>query len=229
MEIPVVKTYGTVYHPAAAPSAPSKIHLRLDLVPREAMRRICVFCGSNPGRKPEYADAARAVGRALVERGLGLVYGGGNVGLMGIVADTVLSAGGEVIGVIPEALMAREVGHTDLTQLHVVRTMHERKALMADLSDAFLALPGGFGTFEEFCEVLTWSQLGFHPKPCGLLNVAGYYDPLLALFDRGVEEGFITARHRRLVLEETDAARMLEELAAFQPASSPKWIGPAER
>ncbi|HSU17741.1 TIGR00730 family Rossman fold protein [Longimicrobium sp.] len=193
------------------------------------MRRICVFCGSNPGRRPEYAGAAREMGRVLVERGLGLVYGGGNVGLMGIVADTVLAGGGEAIGVIPEALMAREVGHAGLTELHVVRTMHERKAMMADLSDAFVALPGGFGTFEEFCEVLTWSQLGFHPKPCGLLNVAGYYDPLLALFDRGVEEGFIPAKHRGLVIEETDPARLLDACARFQPPSASKWIGRDER
>lgn len=193
------------------------------------MNRICVFCGSNPGRRPEYADAAREMGRVLVERGLGLVYGGGNVGLMGVVADTVLAGGGEVTGVIPEALMAREVGHAGLTALHVVRTMHERKAMMADLADAFVALPGGFGTFEEFCEVLTWSQLGFHPKPCGLLNVAGYYDPLLALFDRGVEEGFIPGKHRGLVIEDTDPARLIDRFAAFRPPTTGKWIREDER
>jgi hypothetical protein len=188
-----------------------------------------VFCGSNPGRRPEYTEAARALGRALVERGLGLVYGGGKVGLMGIVADTVLAGGGEVVGVIPEALMAREVGHAGLTRMHVVRTMHERKALMADQADGFVALPGGFGTFEEFCEVLTWSQLGFHPKPCGLLNVAGYYDPLLALFDRGVEERFIPPQHRALVIEETDPSRLLDRFATFRPPATPKWITPEER
>jgi uncharacterized protein (TIGR00730 family) len=193
------------------------------------VRRICVFCGSNPGRRPEYAGAAREMGRVLVERGVGLVYGGGKVGLMGIVADTVLAGGGEVAGVIPEALVAREVGHAGLTALHVVRTMHERKALMADLADGFVALPGGFGTFEEFCEVLTWSQLGFHPKPCGLLNVAGYYDPLLALFDRAVEEGFVPPRHRALVIEETDPARLLDRFAAFRPPTSGKWISRDER
>jgi uncharacterized protein (TIGR00730 family) len=193
------------------------------------LRRICVFCGSNPGRRPEYAGAAREMGRVLVERGLGLVYGGGKVGLMGIVADTVLAGGGEAVGVIPEALMAREVGHLGLTALHVVATMHERKALMADLADGFVALPGGFGTFEEFCEVLTWSQLGFHPKPCGLLNVAGYYDPLLALFDHAVEEGFVPPHHRALVIEETDPARLLDRFAAFRPPSTSKWITPGER
>ena len=193
------------------------------------LRRVCVFCGSNPGRRPEYAGSAREMGRVLLAGGLGLVYGGGNVGLMGVVADTVLAGGGEVIGVIPEALMAREVGHGALTRLHVVRTMHERKAMMADLADAFVALPGGFGTFEEFCEVLTWSQLGFHPKPCGLLNVAGYYDPLLALFDRGVEEGFIPEKHRGLVIEETDPARLLDRFAAFTPPATSKWIRRDER
>jgi hypothetical protein len=164
----------------------------------------------------------------LVERGLGLVYGGGKVGLMGIVADTVLAGGGEVVGVIPEALMAREVGHAGLTELHVVATMHARKAAMADLADGFVALPGGFGTFEEFCEVLTWSQLGFHPKPCGLLNAGGYYDPLLALFDRGVEEGFIRPQHRALVIEETDPVRLLDRFEEFQPVSAGKWIKPDE-
>jgi len=192
-------------------------------------RRVCVFCGSNAGRRPEYADAAREMGRVLVERGLGLVYGGGKVGLMGIVADTVLAAGGEAIGVIPEALMAREVGHAGLTEIHVVGSMHARKAMMADLADGFVALPGGFGTFEEFCEVLTWSQLGFHPKPCGLLNVAGSYDPLLALFDHAVAEGFVPAPHRALVIEETGPARLLDRFAAFRPPATSKWIGRGER
>ena len=193
------------------------------------MQRICVFCGSNPGRRPAYAEAARETGRVLVERGLGLVYGGGKVGLMGIVADTVLAGGGEVIGVIPEALMAREVGHAGLTRMHVVRTMHERKAMMADHADGFVALPGGFGTFEEFCEVLTWSQLGFHPKPCGLLNVAGYYDPFLALFDLAVDEGFVAPPHRSLAMEETDPGRLLDRFAAFRPPSASKWITREER
>lgn len=193
------------------------------------MKRICVFCGSNPGGRPEYADAARAMGLALADHGIGLVYGGGGVGLMGIVADTVMRAGGEVIGVIPEALMRREVGQLDVTQLHIVNSMHERKAMMADLSDGFVAMPGGYGTFEEFCEVITWSQLGFHPKACGLLNVAGYYAPLLAMFDHAVAERFVRPAHRALVLEDTDPGMLLDKMRAFVPPSSEKWITPAER
>jgi len=193
------------------------------------LKRVCVFCGSNPGRRPEYVQAAREMGRVLAERGHGLVYGGGKTGLMGVVADAVLAAGGEVLGVIPEALMAREVGHAGLTRLHVVKTMHERKAMMADLCDGFVALPGGFGTFEEFCEVLTWSQLGFHPKPCGLLNVAGYYDTLLALVDHATAEGFVSEKHRTLVITDTDPARLLDRFATFTPPTTGKWIGPDER
>lgn len=193
------------------------------------MKRICVFCGSSPGVRPEYADAARGMGRALAERGIGLVYGGGRVGLMGIVADTVMQNGGEAVGVIPEALLRREVGHAALTELHVVASMHERKAMMADLSDGFIALPGGYGTFEEFCEVITWSQLGIHPKPCGLLNARRYYDPLLAMFDHGVAEGFIRPQHRALVLEESDPGRLIERMCGFVPPDAEKWITPGER
>jgi uncharacterized protein (TIGR00730 family) len=193
------------------------------------MKRVCVFCGSSPGVRPEYVAAARRLGELMVERGLGLVYGGARVGLMGAVADAVLAGGGEAIGVIPQALVSKEVAHGGLTELHVVDTMHQRKALMADLCDGFVALPGGFGTFEEFCEVLTWSQLGFHPKPCGLLNVQGYYAPLLALFDHGVAEGFIRPQHRGLVLEETDPAVLLERMEAFVPPSVDKWIRKEER
>jgi uncharacterized protein (TIGR00730 family) len=195
----------------------------------ETLKRVCVFCGSSPGAREEYADAARALGRALVARGTGLVYGGGNVGLMGIVADTVMEAGGEAIGVIPEGLLAREVGHAGLTELHVVRSMHERKAMMADLSDAFIALPGGFGTLEEFFEVLTWSQLGIHRKPCGLLNAAGFYDGLLAFFEHARDERFIRDAHRALVLDDTDPERLLDRLAAFEPPAVQKWIDRAER
>lgn len=187
-------------------------------------QRICVFCGSSVGGRPEYEAAATEMGLALAHRGIGLVYGAGNIGLMGIVADSVLAAGGEVIGVIPEALVAREVAHDGLTELHVVKSMHERKAMMADLSDAFVAMPGGFGTFEEFCEVLTWSQLSIHTKPCALLNVAGYYDPLLALFNHAVSERFLRPEHRALVLEETDPDRLLDRLATFQPPPLDKWI-----
>jgi uncharacterized protein (TIGR00730 family) len=193
------------------------------------MKRICVFCGSSPGVRPEYADAAQAMGRALAGQGMGLVYGGGRVGLMGIVADAVMQAGGEAVGVIPEALMRREVGHQALTELHVVGSMHERKALMADLSDGFVAMPGGYGTFEEFCEVITWSQLGIHPKPCALLNVAGYYDALLAMFDHGVAEGFIRPQHRAMVLTEADPDRLIEQMRSFVPPDAEKWITPGER
>ena len=193
------------------------------------MKRICVFCGSSEGARPEYAQAARQMGRALAEQGMGLVYGGGRVGLMGIVADAVMQAGGEAIGVIPEALMRREVGHHGLTELHVVASMHERKALMADLSGGFVALPGGYGTFEEFCEVITWSQLGIHPKPCGLLNVAGYYAPLLAMFDHTVAEGFVRPQHRALVLEDTDPAGLIARMRGFVPPGTEKWIAPGER
>ncbi|MEW5926533.1 MAG: TIGR00730 family Rossman fold protein [Gemmatimonadota bacterium] len=193
------------------------------------MRRVCVFCGSSPGVRPGYAAAARAMGTLLAERGIGLVYGGGKVGLMGIVADAALAAGGEVVGVIPEALMKREVGHGGVTDLRVVHTMHERKALMADLADAFVALPGGFGTWEEYFEVLTWAQLGIHPKPCGLLNVERYYEPFLAMMDRSVAEGFVKPEHRAMVLEATEPERMLELLAAFRPPSVPRWITRDER
>lgn len=174
-----------------------------------AQRRVCVFCGSSVGTRPEYAAAAVALAQAMADAGAGLVYGGGAVGLMGIVADAVLARGGEVIGVIPEALATREIAHTGLTELHVVSSMHERKALMADLSDAFIALPGGFGTFEEFCEVITWTQLGIHPKRCGLLNVAGYYDPLLAQFDRATSDGFVKPANRRIVIADTDPAALV--------------------
>jgi uncharacterized protein (TIGR00730 family) len=189
------------------------------------MKSVCVFCGSSSGESPVYREKAQALGRELVRRGLRLVYGGGNVGLMGAVADAALAAGGEVIGVIPHALLAKEVGHLNLTHLHVVHSMHERKALMAELSDAFLALPGGFGTLEEFCEVLTWAQLGLHAKPCGLLNVRGYFDPLLQFFDRAVSEGFLRAENRALVLAGQTPEEVLGLLAAYRPpAHVEKWI-----
>ena len=163
------------------------------------LRRLCVFCGSSTGHQPTYREAAVSLATAMTRRGIDLVYGGGNVGLMGIMADSVLARGGHVIGVIPEMLVSREVAHLGLPDLRVVRTMHERKALMASLADAFVALPGGFGTFEELCEVITWTQLGLHPKRCGVLNVSGYYDPLLAQFDRAVEDGFIKPVNRQIV------------------------------
>jgi uncharacterized protein (TIGR00730 family) len=188
------------------------------------MNRICVFCGSNPGVRPEYADAARAMGAALVQRDIGLVYGGGRVGLMGIIADQVVAEGGEVIGVIPADLDRKEIAHGGLTQLHVVGSMHERKAMMAKLSDGFIALPGGYGTFEEFCEVLTWAQLGFQQKPCALYNVAGFYDPLLALFDHAVTEGFVRPQHRALVMQGSSPAELLDKLAEYQPPTVGKWL-----
>jgi uncharacterized protein (TIGR00730 family) len=193
------------------------------------MKRVCIFCGSNVGARPSYAASARAIARLLAARGIGIVYGGGNVGLMGVIADAALEAGGEVIGVIPDGLVARELAHRGLTRLHVVGSMHERKAIMADLSDAFIALPGGFGTFEEFCEAVTWTQLGIHAKPCALLNVDGYYDPLLALFDLGVREQFIRAENRRIVVASDDPSALIEALEGYRPPAVPKWIGRDER
>ncbi len=193
------------------------------------MRRVCVFCGSNVGVRPAYADAARALGRALVARGSGLVYGGGNVGLMGVVADAVLAAGGEVIGVIPHALMAREIGHSGVTSMHVVDSMHERKALMADQADAFVALPGGVGTFEELFEAITWTQLGVHAKPCGLLNVDGFYDDLLRFLDHAWTEGFIKAETRAIVKASADPHELLDQLGSATMPDVPRWISRATR
>lgn len=194
------------------------------------MRRVCVFCGSNNGVRPEYAAAARRFGAALAARGLGLVYGGGHVGLMGIVADAVLAGGGEVTGVIPHALVAKELAHGRLTALHVTETMHQRKARMADLADGFAALPGGFGTADELFEVLTWAQLGLHARPVGLLNVAGFFDPLLAWLDHTVREGFVRPENRRLLVEATEAEALLGALLAWRPAPpAEKWIAPADR
>jgi len=184
-------------------------------------KRVCVFCGSSAGLSERYAEAARATGLAIARRGLGLVYGGGRVGLMGHLADSALAAGGEVVGVIPKALFERELGHTGVTDLRVVRSMHERKAVMADLSDAFLALPGGLGTLEEFCEVLTWAQLGIHRKPCALLNVEGYFDPLLALFENAVREGFLAKAHQALVKAGPDPEALVEALASAPQSARP--------
>jgi uncharacterized protein (TIGR00730 family) len=186
--------------------------------------RLCVFCGSSPGRHDAFAEAAAAVGRELARRKMGLVYGGGNVGLMGVLADAALDAGGEVVGVIPEALMAREVGHRGLTQLHVVPSLHERKALMAELADGFLALPGGLGTFEEFFEVVTWAQLGVHAKPCALLNVAGFYDPLLRLLDHAVEQGFVQSPARASILVDAAVPEVLDRMASFHAPAVRQWL-----
>jgi uncharacterized protein (TIGR00730 family) len=193
------------------------------------LRKICVFCGSRAGNKAAYRSAAESVGRLLAERGIGVVYGGGNVGLMGAVADAALAAGGEVVGVIPDVLLAKEVGHRGLTKLHVVRNLHERKAMMADLADAFVALPGGFGTFEEFCEVITWSQLSLHQKPCGLLNVLNYWQPMVAMFDHAVDEGFLKKQNRGIVLEDESMERLIEKMELWCPSGEAKWIGRAER
>lgn len=188
------------------------------------MKRICVFCGSSSGARPEYADAARTLAGLLAGRGIGLVYGGGNVGLMGILADAMLAAGGEVIGVIPRSLLLKEVGHRGVTELRVVETMHERKALMSELADGFIALPGGFGTLDEFFEILTWAQLGFHGKPCGLLNIAGYFDDILRALDHAVAERFLRPQHRELVLADTGTTALLSQLEAYAPHHDDKWI-----
>jgi uncharacterized protein (TIGR00730 family) len=187
------------------------------------MRRVCVYAGSNPGSHPAYADAARALATTLAERGIGLVYGGGRVGLMGVLADTMLEAGGEAIGVMPQALIDREIGHRGLTELRVVDSMHERKAQMAELSDAFVAVPGGIGTLEELIEVYTWSQLGIHHKPCGVLNVRGYYDHLAAFLDHAVGEGFLRPQHRAVLSVASEAAELLDRMAAYQPPTVGKW------
>jgi uncharacterized protein (TIGR00730 family) len=188
------------------------------------IRRICVFCGSSEGNRPVYREAARAVGGLLARRRIGLVYGGGHVGLMGALADSVLESGGEAIGVIPRALMEKELGHRGLTELRVVASMHERKALMVELSDAFMALPGGFGTLEELCEVLTWSQLGLHRKPCGLLDVDDYYSELLGLLDRAVTNGFLHPTHRALLLSDTEPERLLDSLLSATVPQLDKWL-----
>jgi uncharacterized protein (TIGR00730 family) len=194
-----------------------------------ALRRVCVFCGSSRGTPDVYREAAEALARTMVTRGIGLVFGGGGVGLMGVLADAVLAGGGHAIGVIPHALVAREIAHTGLPDLRVVGSMHERKAMMAELADGFIALPGGFGTFEEFCEAITWTQLGLHRKRCGLLNAAGFYDPLLALFDRAVADGFLKAANRSLVADDTDPAVLLDKLSLPLTAPEPKWIRTTEQ
>lgn len=188
------------------------------------MKRVCVFCGSNKGVRTEYTLAAQELGQALVKRNIGLVYGGGNIGLMGVIADAMLAEGGEVIGVIPQALVTREVAHQHLTEQRIVSTMHERKALMAELSDAFIAMPGGMGTFDEFCEILTWAQLGIHQKPCGILNVENYFTPLLMMFDHAMAEGFLRDTHRALVMDASEPEPLLNALAKYQPQFAEKWI-----
>lgn len=188
------------------------------------MKRICVYCGSSLGKRPDYAIAAHSLAKEMVNRNIGLVYGGASIGIMGQVADAVLSLGGEVIGVIPQALAAKEVSHNDLTELKVVDSMHARKTMMADLSDGFIALPGGLGTLEELFEILTWAQLGFHQKPCGLLNIDGYYDCLITFLDHGVDEAFIKPIHRSLLQVSDNPDQLLDTFASFQPSITEKWI-----
>jgi uncharacterized protein (TIGR00730 family) len=188
------------------------------------MKRICLFCGSSPGARPHYAEAAAEFGRMLAEEGIGLVYGGAKVGLMRIAADAAMAAGGEVIGVMPQALVDREVAYRDISDLRIVGSMHERKALMAELSDGFVALPGGFGTFEELLEVITWTLLGFHAKPCGVINIEGYYDRLIGLIDHGVAEGFINKTDRELILAADTPRAALDALRAWRPRPIARWI-----
>jgi hypothetical protein len=192
------------------------------------MRRICVYCGSSPGRLPVYRQSAQSLGRELAKRGLGLVYGGASVGVMGAVADAVLECGGEAIGVIPHSLATLEVAHSGLDELMVVGSMHERKAKMAELSDGFIALPGGWGTIEEIFEMLTWAQLGFHEKPCGLLNIASYYDPLFAFLDQAVRQQFVKEEHRPMIMMEEDAITLLDRFSSYQAPRVKKWLGPEE-
>ena len=190
-----------------------------------ALRSVCVFSGSSPGARPSYAETATALGREVAARGMRLVYGGASVGLMGAVADAALAAGGEVVGVIPQHLVDREVAHDGLTELRVTGSMHERKALMADLADGFVALPGGLGTLEELAEILTWSQLGLQSKPCGLLDVEGFFDPLLAFLDHTVAERFVSTEHRALVLAADRPDALLDLLSAWQPGGpGVKWV-----
>lgn len=192
------------------------------------MKYICVYCGSNPGRLSAYREAADSLGREMAERGLGLVYGGASVGVMGAVADAVLGHGGKATGVIPHALATKEVSHHGLDELHVVESMHQRKAKMAELSDGFIALPGGWGTIEEIFEMLTWAQLGFHEKPCGLLNAAGYYDHLFTFLEKAIEEQFVKPEFRPMIMMDESAPALLQRFDEYQAPKVKKWIGPAE-
>jgi len=189
-----------------------------------ALKRVCVYCGSNAGARTVYAAAARRLGALLGERGLGLVYGGGNVGLMGVLADAARGAGAEVVGVIPQAMVARELAHEGLTDLRVVGSMHERKALMAELADAFVALPGGLGTLDELFEVWTWAQLGLHARPIGLLDVDGFFQPLIAHLDRALAEGFVRPQHREMVAIESEPERLLDRLSSYEAPRIGKWL-----
>ena len=188
------------------------------------MRRICVYCGSNTGTRPDYAEAARNLAEVLVRHDLELVYGGAAKGIMGVIADTVLEHGGNAHGVIPKFLEEKEIAHSGLTQLHVVASMHERKSMMAELSDGFIALPGGFGTLEEIIEILTWGQLQFHDKPCGVLNVSGYFDHLMAYLDHAEREGFLRAENRQMLLQDTDPAGLIRQFERYKAPHVDKWM-----
>ena len=196
---------------------------------RPGLSSVAVYCASSPGVDPAFGAAATSMGRRLGERGIGLVYGGGHVGLMGLLADAALEAGGEVHGVITRALADKELAHRGLTSLEVVDTMHQRKAAMADRADGFVMLPGGFGTLDEFFEVVTWTQLGIHAKPCGVLDVAGYFSPLRALVDGAVQGGFVHPAHREMIIIDTDPGALLDRLAAWTPVPVSKWLEPGER
>jgi uncharacterized protein (TIGR00730 family) len=190
------------------------------------LRRVCVYTGSSDGARPVYAQAAAELARVLAERGIGITYGGARVGLMGVIADAALAAGGEVIGVLPRALQSREIGHLELTRLEIVETMHQRKARMAELSDAFIALPGGLGTLEEVVEAITWTMLGIHAKPVGLLSIGGYYDLLEAMLDHARDEGFLRPEHRALLLSDGDAATLVERVTQWAPVHAARWTPP---
>ncbi|HVK53864.1 MAG TPA: TIGR00730 family Rossman fold protein [Burkholderiales bacterium] len=188
------------------------------------LKSVCVYCGASPGRLDAYAESARALGKALVARDIRLIYGGASIGVMGIVADAVLDAGGQVIGVIPEPLARKEVAHTRLTEIHLTRSMHERKSLMAEMSDAFIALPGGLGTLEELFEIWTWTQLGIHAKPCGLLNVEGYFDKLISFLDHATEEQFVNQLHRSMLLVETNPDKLLDRFLSYKAPVIGTWM-----
>lgn len=194
----------------------------------DTLKRICVFCGSNPGNDPAYLEAAQTLGAAIVTRGYELVYGGAEVGLMGAVADAALEAGGRVVGVMPKALIDKEIGHKNLSEQHIVSSMHERKALMADLSDGFIALPGGVGTLEEIFEIWTWAQLGHHDKPLAFMNVLGFYDPLCAFLDHQSSEGFVRKGHRDMAIFSKDAEEILQAFETYDAPELQKWVERAE-
>lgn len=192
------------------------------------MKSICVYCGSSPGRQEAYSSAARDLAKSLVDRNLRLVYGGASVGIMGLIADTVLQLGGQAVGVIPDALVRNEVAHANLTEIHVTQSMHERKTLMAELSDGFIAMPGGIGTLEEIFEIWTWAQLGFHRKPCGLLNIEGYFDSLSTFLDHAVAEQFVKKPHRSMLIVDSAPETLLDRFASYEPPTIQKWVRKAE-